>query len=237
MGAALDKTAYYAKKSVAQDYDYLRYQRGLGPWVNQQECGIMLDLLRRNLALSRCRVLDVPVGTARLYPFLRPELPREYVGLDASESMIERARAKYPELVFRRADFFSLDEATKYDVIVSARFSFHFQDLTAILASAHRNLAPGGHFAFDALNWSPRQYSRLLNRNLGGDLFIHRRRAVEAAARKTGFEVIGARSLFALPSYAYPYLPSFLSPVVRLLEALWPAALKSKTIYLLRRTT
>jgi len=53
------------------------------------------------------KVLDVGCGTGRDTRFLKKKL--EYVGIDASESMLEYARSKNPKAYYENMDFYNLD--------------------------------------------------------------------------------------------------------------------------------
>jgi SAM-dependent methyltransferase len=100
-------------------------------------------------------VLDLACGTGILTRRLN-RVAQEVVGLDASERMLDLARASHggvPGLSFVRGDFrlFSLDR--QFDAVVCACNSLNYladpDELAQILAAVARHLRPGGVFVFD----------------------------------------------------------------------------------------
>ncbi len=67
-------------------------------WRSTESQQIRFDVLRSLLPsdLSRISLVDVGCGLGDLHAFLaaRNDLPRQYIGLDAVEAMVERARAR-----------------------------------------------------------------------------------------------------------------------------------------------
>ena len=103
------------------------------------------------------RVLDLGVGAGRTTPFLSPRAS-SYVGVDFSEEMIKRCKAKYPALDFRVGDASRLSEfaSGSADLIV---FSFNGlgtlvtdEQRQACLSECARILSPDGTFIFSLHN-------------------------------------------------------------------------------------
>lgn len=81
--------------------------------------------------LRGSRVLDVGCGTGDFFPSLRDAGIGEYLGIDVLSPSIEKARAKYPEGVFRQGDFLVEPTGEKFD------FAFLSGSLTTALPSGN----------------------------------------------------------------------------------------------------
>ncbi|MFZ4688988.1 MAG: class I SAM-dependent methyltransferase [Polymorphobacter sp.] len=79
------------------------------------------------------------------------------LGLDVSEPLLERARARAEELLseadFINADAASFDAETGFDLIVSRFGVMFFSDPVAAFANLHARAAPGGRLCFAC--WQP----------------------------------------------------------------------------------
>ncbi len=101
-------------------------------------------------------VLDLGCGTGRYFQSLTNV--RELVGVDASESMLERARlaapASIPSLTLIRGDVETCAlEPGRFDLVYSIGVLAEHAPLTAALAArVFTWLAPGGAFAFTAVH-------------------------------------------------------------------------------------
>ena len=99
------------------------------------------------------RVLDVGCGPGFVSEAaaVRAAAP---VGLDVSEAMVERARARSPQLRFVVGDAERLDAAdASFDAVTSNFGVLHVPRPEAAMAEARRVLVPGGRFAFTV--WVP----------------------------------------------------------------------------------
>ncbi len=89
-------------------------------------------------------VLDAACGTGRH----SVELVRRghrVVGVDSSEAMLEKARAKLPDADFRVGDLEALPaDSQSFDAVVCALALVHLPDLHTVLAEFERVLHPGG---------------------------------------------------------------------------------------------
>lgn len=130
-------------------------------WHAHQE----LDAAERRLLLdwerdyAGARVLDLGVGAGRTTAVLAP-CAREYLGIDASEPMLEKARAYFPGVDLRRMDMRDLAAlpAGSRDYVLAAGGvldMFETGERRAALAALHAALRRGGLlvFSFHNLGW------------------------------------------------------------------------------------
>ena len=105
-----------------------------------------LDLIARLPELEPRRVVDLGCGTGELTALLAHRFPKaEVVGIDSSAEMLEKARARFPEIRFEQGDI--ADWSGPVDVLFSNAalqwLDRHEQLLPRLLAQ----VAPGGVFA------------------------------------------------------------------------------------------
>ena len=107
-------------------------------------------LAHAGVAASRSLdVLDAGCGTGLCGPLVAP-YARRLVGVDLSEGMLARARARnvYDELARRELTAYLRDSPASFDVIVSADTLVYFGPLDAVAAAAAGALRPGGVLLF-----------------------------------------------------------------------------------------
>jgi SAM-dependent methyltransferase len=113
-------------------------------------------LTRLGKTLAGAPVLDVGVGSGRTTGAMLG-LSRDYVGIDYSEVLVRRSRARHPGVRFETCDARSLSMFGD-GTFAFALFSFNGIDYVAepdrrrILAEIRRVLRPGGLLAFSAHN-------------------------------------------------------------------------------------
>jgi ubiquinone/menaquinone biosynthesis C-methylase UbiE len=102
------------------------------------------------------KVADIACGTGILADRISREIrPDDIYGVDMSDGMLAQARARSPEVKWRKAPAEHLPfEDGALDAVVTTS-AFHFFDQPAALREFHRVLAPGGLAAVATL--SPRQ--------------------------------------------------------------------------------
>lgn len=106
------------------------------------------------------RVLDLATGTGALLRrlALRPDPPREVLGVDASAAMLARAPALPPTWRLRRVDATQLPlPAGGYDLVCAA-YLLHVLDATArrsVLGEVNRVLARGGRLVLVTVTAPP----------------------------------------------------------------------------------
>jgi len=106
-------------------------------------------------------VLDAACGTGRHAQYLASR-GRDVLGVDASEAMLARARAKLPDVDFRHGDLTALpiDSQTMTGAVCALALS-HLPDMRPAIAELARVLRPGGRlvisnphpFATGVLGW------------------------------------------------------------------------------------
>jgi ubiquinone/menaquinone biosynthesis C-methylase UbiE len=102
------------------------------------------------------KVADIACGTGILADRIARELhPDEVYGVDMSDGMLAKARARSSEVQWRKgpAEHLPFEDGTLDAVVTTS--AFHFFDQPAALREFHRVLAPGGLAAVATL--SPRQ--------------------------------------------------------------------------------
>ncbi len=131
--------AYYDRR--APEYD--EWYQGVGRYAERDRPGWHDEveaLIGALAALPPARTLDVACGTG----FLTRHLPGEIVGLDQSDSMLDKARRQAPDAEFVQGDALELPfEDTSFDRVFTAHFYGHLEgaDRERFLADARR-LAP-----------------------------------------------------------------------------------------------
>ena len=116
--------AYYERR--APEYD--DWWRGTGLFTHRHRPGWeeeIAALTRALEALAPARTLDVACGTG----FVTRYLPGEITGLDQSESMLELAAAKLPNVEFVRADALELPFGdNSFQRVFTSFFYGHLED-------------------------------------------------------------------------------------------------------------
>jgi ubiquinone/menaquinone biosynthesis C-methylase UbiE len=99
------------------------------------------------------RIADIACGTGILSDRIERELhPDEIYGVDMSDGMLTKARARSNRVQWRRgpAEQLPFDDVALDAVVTTS--AFHFFDQPAALREFHRVLAPGGLVAVSALS-------------------------------------------------------------------------------------
>ena len=112
------------------------------------------DLLRDLLPPAPARVADLGCGTGTLALLLTEE-GYDVTGLDFSPEMIQRARAKVPDVEFVEADASAPPlEPAAYDVVLSRHVLWAMPDPAAALARWRDLLTPDGRLVLVEGSWS-----------------------------------------------------------------------------------
>ena len=193
--------------------------------------------------LARCehkdQALDIPTGTGRMLPMLKKTLEFDHViAADYSLEMLKYCQAHYKEalIAFSREDIYQTSfNSDDFDAVLSSRFLFHCDNQPDVFKELHRILKPGGYWVFDTLSWSPRRWSSWFSKTLGGNIYTNSQRSIKALARTAGFNVVESTAILMFPSFIYNFLPSWSIGTLQKLEALWPAAFKTKRVWILQK--
>ena len=131
---------------VTVDEGYARWAKGYDAYSN----GLIMieEPIVRRLAgdVRGKRLLDVACGTGR-HSVHFDAAGAQVTAVDASEHMLEMARAKTSGVTWKQGDIAALPAAdASFDIVVNALVMEHVQDIRPALAEAERVLAPGGAF-------------------------------------------------------------------------------------------
>ncbi|HET9958940.1 MAG TPA: methyltransferase domain-containing protein [Polyangiaceae bacterium] len=119
------------------------------------------------------RILDLGCGTGTLTQTIA-EAGAEVLGIDNSESMIQAARAKYPNLAFEIQSGEELTYVDRFDAVFSNAALHWMHRAEDVARGVYRALRPGGRFVAE----------------FGGAKNVHHvRAAVDAAARELGLPI------------------------------------------------
>ena len=98
-----------------------------------------LERVYRSLVPPGQRVLEVGCGQGDLLAALEPSLG---VGVDFSSRMLDRARARHPQLLFIQADAHDLDLRASFDVIILSDLVNDLWDVQRVLQQVSRLAQP-----------------------------------------------------------------------------------------------
>lgn len=145
---------------IAHSYDLLNHTFSLG--IDRRWRRAAIDSLR---PYAPQRILDVATGTGDFALLAARELqPKELLGVDLSEGMMDVARRKVAEtelgevIRFQKEDCLSLSLASEsFDAVTVAYGIRNFADLDRGLSEMHRVLRPGGRLVIIELT-APRRF-------------------------------------------------------------------------------
>ena len=165
------------------------------------------------------------------------EFHATYAADYSNEMLVASQRCPLSHLVnFSKQDIYSTTfPSQKFSVILSSRFLFHCDDQSILFSEFERLLTPQGYLIFDSLRWSPRTWTRLFSKKLGGNIYTNSDTSINELANTHGFKVIDSKSILMLPSFVYNFIPSFLMRWLEWLESIWPSQLKTKTVWILQK--
>ncbi len=112
--------AKYLLEKTTKDYDLIAqdYARTRGFFWDIKELS--------EYVLPGKKILDLGCGNGRLFEIFK-NIDVDYIGVDASEKLIEIAKQKYPKLKFQTADALNLPFPNQYfDKVFSIRVFHHF---------------------------------------------------------------------------------------------------------------
>jgi SAM-dependent methyltransferase len=230
----VDKKTFYQRVDVAAQYDTWRFGSFGGRYVDTEETGAVIGLLKG--FPKDGAILDMPCGTGRLLQALREAGFTDLHGADASAAMLKQSGLKLDSVPLTETDAFqSAFPNAAFDAVCSLRFLFHVPEASRLFQEVHRILRPGGWFVFDSIRWTPRGFLPPVDRRLGGRLYCHGERQLVAMLESHGFAVALIRRKFLLPSLLYRFLPAPLARLVAWAERWLPRTTCTKTFVLAKR--
>jgi ubiquinone/menaquinone biosynthesis C-methylase UbiE len=125
------------------------YDEEGGVYSNNTHRQFLQDFLSRLPQSSM--LLDAACGTGKYLPFLL-EKEHSVVGIDQSQGMLERARAKFPGVPFAKVGLQEIDYREMFDgaICMDAMENVPPEDWSLVLGNFHRALKPGGYLYFTA---------------------------------------------------------------------------------------
>jgi len=134
-------------KFYANIYDYLVFN-------SQKDDYEIGEIINKTTPTTKSKILDIGCGTGHHVGKLE-ELKIKAMGIDVSESMIEKAKQNYPGLSFKVAD--ALDKhairGNSFTHVLCLYFTlYYFQDKTLFFQNAMYWLEPGGHLIIHMVN-------------------------------------------------------------------------------------
>lgn len=114
--------------------------------AHQQFIQEFLDYLPEN-----SKILDAPCGTGKYLPFLL-EKRHSVTGIDQSQGMLERAKAKFPEVQFEKVGLQEMAYREVFDgaICMDAMENVPPEDWPLVLGNFYRALKEHGYFYFTA---------------------------------------------------------------------------------------
>lgn len=131
---------------IAKDYDY---------WKNKADyyySGIQKVL--SGIIPPGSEVLDVGCGTGTLLNCVKPSLG---VGIDYSSEMLKKAKQKFPDLLFLRADAQRMILGKKFQYIIMVDIIDHVPDVAKMISCVPDLLSENGQCILTSVNpfWEP----------------------------------------------------------------------------------
>ncbi|HSA21867.1 MAG TPA: class I SAM-dependent methyltransferase, partial [Myxococcota bacterium] len=200
--------AYY--DDLAARYDEVRFTRSsYGQYLDRLE---RVALARALAAARPGPVLDLACGTGRL-------LDLATHGLDASESMLTRARARWPDKPLVAADAERTPfEDRSFEAVLCLHLLMHLgrSKIARVLRECRRILRPGGRLVLDFPSALRRRLRGPPPRGWHGATALSPEELM--ALSGPGFELVGVDGLMLLPVHRLPaWLRLPLLPLDRLL--------------------
>lgn len=120
-------------KNISSHYDKYADQRDAYVQKNRYYYDLVFHHYRTIIPPGK-NVLEIGCGTGTLLAMLEP---RNGVGIDCSQRMIEKARTNYPELEFVYTDISIFSTTIKFDYIVLAGTIGESEDIQTLLNNLH----------------------------------------------------------------------------------------------------
>jgi len=136
-------TEYWKAKKAADDFEVYWNQRNKASL--ERRWGLVQSLVEK----PPTSLLDVGCGIGNLITFTTLANQDNYLGIDVSQPMVERARVLHPSYRFEVSDLAEFDLADDYDLVVAHGFLLHQYDL--FLKLYDLRVLTRAHLIFDVL--------------------------------------------------------------------------------------
>jgi predicted TPR repeat methyltransferase len=164
-----------------------RFDEALVDKLGYRTPELIADRVRRDApAAQSLDVLDLGCGTGLCGPLLRP-LARRLVGVDLSDSMLDKARGRavYDALACGEIIAWLRDQAAaSQDLVVAADVFVYIGELAPVFAGVRRALRSGGRFVFSTEATDQADYELAPSRR-----YRHSSACIERLAADHGFVV------------------------------------------------
>jgi SAM-dependent methyltransferase len=134
-------------KFYANIYDFLVFN-------SQKDDYEIGEIINNTTPTTQSKILDIGCGTGHHVAKFE-ELKLSTMGIDISESMIDKAKQNYPNLTFKVADALNKNAVMgdSFTHVVCLYFTlYYFQDKTLFFQNAMHWLKPGGHLVIHMVN-------------------------------------------------------------------------------------
>lgn len=226
---------FYKKDSVAEEYDYKRFEGKGGEIIKRRENNTVLRMLGD---LEGKKVLDLGAGTGR-YSIQFALEGADVTALDLSEEMLDIAKAKAKKagvkdkILFKKGDAKDTDfDDESFDIVTSMRV-FHLIDDPKALFQEMKRITKE-RVLFDFFNlWSLRLF---YNKFMPMNSKLRRKRRMRKLLERNGFYNIQIQRDFFFPYATYRFTPGMVptcySKMDSLFKEVFPFKRACSVIYL-----
>lgn len=231
----LSESAVRKREAWARRPGTETYVKEMGAYALRRDDSVV----RRMLGPGPGRLLDLPCGTGRFFE-VEKDLGFQVTGADYSPTMLAVAE-KHSGIELVKADVFNPPfPPAVFDVILTLRLLFHYENPERILSSLLPSLKPGGRMIFDTLNafslrWAASKVLDPLRGDPARKLYFERPSVMAEKIRGLGLDVIERESAYIFPTRLYRYFPRPLWAVSDAVEAVTPSGLRVLTYWNVRR--
>ncbi len=141
---------YYQDKKVAKKYIEKRFKSPIYSYEHKTQIKFINDNINQTKSEN---VLEIACGPGRITSEIKV---KKGIAIDSSDEMIKIAtkRIKNKNWKITKKDAFNLNFKTKFDLIFTFRFLFHFKkdERKKLIGQIKNNLKKDGYLIFEALN-------------------------------------------------------------------------------------
>jgi len=230
------KKDFYSDEIVVGNYDKLRFANEGGKHIHFCESEAIMRVLAD--VEDKALIVDIPTGTGRMLKQIVEMGFLKIVAADYSDAMLNFCLSNFSsdKVVFQKEDIYNLSFAREScSCVVCSRFLFHCSEQDVLFRELARVLKVGGVLVIDSISWSPRAWTKLFSKKLGGSLYTNNESSINKLAEKQGFDIVSIERLFMFPTFFYSFFPKWFLKIVVSLEKKWPKFLLTKRVWGLRK--